>query len=110
MQKEEGIGEKEPRAKISASEKLLVVDFYADWCGPCRMVSPIIENLAKEYDGSVEFLKVDVDKNASLAREYNILAIPTLILTKRGRVLFKITGVQSTATYRDKINLALKSN
>lgn len=93
MQKGEGIGEKELRARISATEKLLVVDFYADWCGPCKMVSPLIEKLAKEYDGSVEFLKVDVDKNASLAREYNILAIPTLMLMKKGRVLPKIIGV-----------------
>jgi thioredoxin 1 len=108
MQKEKDEDERYLRTKILTSQKLLAVDLYADWCGPCKIVSPIIERLAKEYEGTVEFLKIDVDKNASLANEFNILAIPTVMLAKKGRVLSKVIGVQSTSTYREKNRLCAK--
>lgn len=93
---------------VSSSEELLVVDF-AKWCVPCRMDSLIIEKLT-EYEGKVKFLKVDIDQNVNLAKEFNTLTIPTPMLTHSWMVTPKIIGVQATATYRGRINVALRRN
>ena len=71
---------------LKNGQQPLVVDFWATWCGPCRMISPIISELAKEYDGKIKVGKVNVDDEADLASEYDIMYIPTLMVVKGGKV------------------------
>lgn len=75
----------------------LVVDFWATWCGPCRMVAPVIAELAKEYDGQITVGKCDVEENEELAAEFGIRNIPTILFFKGGQVVDKIVGAQSKA-------------
>ena len=70
----------------------LLVDFWAPWCGPCRMVSPVIEQLAKDYAGRIVFAKVNVDENQSITKSFAIQSIPTMIIFKNGKVFDVITG------------------
>jgi len=87
-----------------------VVDFYADWCGPCQTVSPLIESLSKEYDGKVKFVKVDTDKNPDLAERYGVMSIPTVFIFKDGQVKERIVGAAPVALYRKKIEAALEQS
>lgn len=75
--------------QVTNTDKLVLIDFYATWCGPCKMVSPIISEIANEYLNSVKVCKVNVDENQDLAVKYNIMSIPTLIFLKNGAVLKK---------------------
>lgn len=86
-----------------------VVDFYADWCGPCRMVSPVIESLSREYSGRVKFAKIDTDANQDLAERFNIMSIPTVIVFKNGQIHEQIVGAAPASHYRQKIDSALKN-
>lgn len=95
--------------ELIEKDKLVVVDFYADWCMPCRFVAPILEKLEKEFDGSVEFAKVNVDDNAELARRYNISAIPTLIMFYKGKILNSFIGALPENMLRDEIKKALET-
>ncbi|RLI80217.1 thioredoxin [Archaeoglobales archaeon] len=95
--------------ELIEKDKLVVVDFYADWCMPCRYVAPILEKLEKEFDGSVEFAKVNVDDNAELARRYNISAIPTLIMFYKGKILNSFIGALPENMLRDEIKKALET-
>jgi len=88
---------------LTSSAPLSVVDFWAKWCGPCRMVSPIVEELAKEYAGKVLFCKLNVDENASTAQRFGIMSIPTLVLMKNGKVVDTIVGAVSKAVIQDRI-------
>lgn len=71
---------------------LTLVDFWADWCGPCHMLEPVLEELEEDFDGQVEFASLDVEEQQNLAQEYNVMSIPTLILFKEGVAKEKITG------------------
>ncbi len=73
-------------------KKTLVVDFYADWCGPCRMLSPVMEKLSSLYEGQAEFVKINVDDNPDLAREYGIMSIPCVMVFKDGALAGKNVG------------------
>jgi len=84
-----------------------VVDFYADWCGPCRIVSPVIERLAGEYDGKAKFAKLDVDASSSIAGKFGVTSIPTLIIFKNGRPVDRIIGAAPVEHYRSKIGRVL---
>ncbi len=95
---------------VLKSQTPTVVDFYADWCGPCRMVSPVIESLSQEYSGKVSFAKVDTDANQSLAMRYEIMSIPTVMIFKGGRLVDKIIGAMPADAYRRKIDAALGGN
>lgn len=77
------------------SEKPVLVDFYADWCGPCNMMAPIIEELASDLQGKARVGKINVDENQDLAMEYNVMSIPTLIIFKEGKEVKRIVGVRS---------------
>ncbi len=86
-----------------------VVDFYADWCAPCRMVSPVIESLSREYSGRVKFAKIDTDANQDLAERFNIMSIPTVIVFKNGKIHEQIVGAAPASQYRQKIDSVLKN-
>ena len=92
---------------VLKSQAPTVVDFYANWCGPCRMVGPVIESLSQEYLGNVSFAKVDTDANQGLSMRYNIMSIPTVMIFKGGNIVDKIIGAMPAETYRRKINAAL---
>ena len=92
---------------VLKSQTPMVVDFYADWCGPCRMVGPVMETLSQEYTGRVSFAKVDTDANQSLAMRYNIMSIPTVMIFKGGQFVDKVIGAVPAEAYRRKIEAAL---
>ena len=98
---------KENFASLKTGNQPLVVDFWATWCGPCRMVAPIIEELAKQYDGKIVVGKCDVEDNEELAAEYGIRNIPTIIFIKNGEVVDKIVGAQSKAKFEEKFEALL---
>ena len=87
---------------MKAGSLPLVVDFWATWCGPCRMVGPIIEELAKEYDGKIVVGKCDVEECEDLALEYSIRNIPTVLFFKNGEVVDKMIGAQGKAKFEEK--------
>lgn len=84
--------------------KPVLVDFYADWCGPCKMQTPILENVAKQLDGKAKIIKVDVDKNKSAATKYQVNSIPTLILFKDGNIIWRQAGVANENQLLEIIN------
>ncbi len=81
--------------EVIKSEQPYLVDFWASWCGPCRMVSPIIDELEGEYSDKIKFGKVNVDEQGELASEFAIVSIPTLIVFKNGKVVQKLVGARS---------------
>ncbi len=83
---------------------LVLVDFWAEWCGPCRAVGPIVDELAKEYQGKLKVLKVNVDDNQSTAMRFQIMSIPTLLFLKNGEEVDKIVGALPKSTIKSKID------
>lgn len=77
------------------AERPVLVDFYADWCGPCKIIGPIVEDLASDYEGRVDVRKVDVDDNSNLTTHFGIRGIPTLMLFKNGEPIETVVGVTS---------------
>lgn len=87
--------------------KLMVLDFWAEWCGPCRMVSPIIDELSKEYEGRVIIGKMDVDNNDEIVSQFGIRNIPTVLFLKDGKVVDKVVGATSKDKFVAKIEALL---
>jgi thioredoxin 1 len=94
-------------SEILASGKPVVVDFWAEWCGPCRMVGPIIEELSKEYEGKVTIGKIDVDENTEVAAQFGIRNIPTILFFKDGKVVDKQVGAAPKGAFVAKIDSLL---
>jgi len=92
---------------VLKSDKPVMVDFWAAWCGPCRMVAPIMDQLTAEYDGKAIIAKVDVDANQEFAAKYGVRNIPTVLVFKNGEVVEKQVGVAPKATYAQKIDAHL---
>jgi len=84
-----------------------VIDFWAEWCGPCRMITPIIEELSKEYEGKAKIGKVNVDENPEISMKYGIRSIPTILVLKNGEVVDKQIGVTTKKVLTDKIEAQL---
>jgi thioredoxin 1 len=94
--------------EVVKSEKPVVVDFYADWCGPCRIIEPIMNQLSKEYDGKVKFVKVDTDANQELAMQFGIMSIPTVMFFAKGKVEDIVIGAVPPAVLKSKLDSLLK--
>ena len=98
---------KENDQSIISSSQPVVIDFWAEWCGPCRMVAPIVEELASEYNGKAVIVKCDVDSNDDIVADYKIRNIPTLIFLKNGEVVDKHVGAISKDALKAKIDALL---
>ncbi|MFV0290514.1 MAG: thioredoxin [Mangrovibacterium sp.] len=92
---------------VLKSDKPVLVDFWAEWCGPCRMIAPIVEELSKDYEGKAVVVKVDVDSSAEISMKYGIRNIPTLLVFKNGEVVDKHVGAAQKSALAAKIDAAL---
>lgn len=79
-------------SEVMKSDVPVLVDFYADWCGPCKMMAPVIEQLATEYQGKAKIGKLDVDQNGMTAQKYRVMSIPTMLIIKNGQVVDTVVG------------------
>ncbi len=82
----------------------MLIDFHAEWCGPCKMLSPIIKEVSKEMNGKIRIIKIDVDKNQSLAQRFQVRGVPTLALFKKGKVIWKQSGVLTKQQLLNTLN------
>ncbi len=97
-------------AEVLQSDKPVLVDFFASWCGPCQMLAPIIEEIASEYQAKIKVVKLDVDANQQSAQQYNILSIPTLIFFKKGQPVSQLIGFQPKEKLIQEIDKVCKNN
>jgi thioredoxin 1 len=89
------------------SKGVVLVDFYADWCGPCRMLAPVVEELAQEMSGKVTVAKVDTDQSVNVAARFEVTSIPTLILFKEGQAIKRVVGLKDLEALRKLVSEAL---
>ena len=89
--------------EVTQDDKPMIVDFWAEWCGPCKMIAPLLDEIAREKAGSVKVAKVNIDENQSLSLKYNIRAIPALLFFKNGQLRDQVTGVASKKDLLNRI-------
>ena len=98
------INAKEFESKVINGSGVTLVDFYAEWCGPCKMIAPLLEDLSNEMKGKADVVKVDIDKTPELANTFQVMAVPTLIIFKNGKPMEKLMGFQPKGILRDKLS------
>lgn len=108
MSKPKEIDESTFEGSVLKAEKPVLVDFWATWCKPCMMVAPIVDELADEYEGKVDFVKVDVDANQKIAANYGIMSIPTLLVFKNGEPVTNIVGAKPKAEIKKSLESVLE--
>jgi thioredoxin 1 len=95
------------KMEVLESDTPAMVDFWAPWCGPCKSISPVLDELANEYEGKVKLVKINVDDNPGIAAQYGVRAIPTLIFFKNGQQVDQITGAVSKASLKEAVQKIL---
>ncbi len=95
-------------AEVEKTDELVMVDFWAVWCGPCQMVAPIVEELAKEYAGKIKVMKLNTDEAQDVAGKFQIMSIPTMLFFKNGQPVEKIVGARSKAQFKQVIDALLE--
>ncbi|KXS49817.1 thioredoxin [Halanaerobium congolense] len=91
--------------EVLSADKKVLVDFWAEWCGPCRMVAPVVEDIAAEYGDKIKVAKLNVDENQSTASRYGIMSIPTMLVMEDGKVINKLVGYMPKDKLVSKLNL-----
>lgn len=91
-------------SEVLKSEKTVLIDFYADWCGPCKMMSPVIDEIAEEMKETIKVGKINVDENQDLAMEYGVMSIPTIVVLKNGEVQKTFVGVTDKEEIKQALN------
>ena len=94
--------------EVLKSDKPVLVDFWAEWCGPCKFQGPIVDELAKEYDGKAKVVSVEVDENPQMAQQYGILSIPTVMIFKNGRPVWQGVGLHQKDRLSEQLDRSLK--
>jgi thioredoxin 1 len=105
--KPESVTEKTFDTDVLKAGTPVLVDFWATWCGPCKMIAPIVEELAGEYEGKLRVMKLDVDENSGIAARYSIMSIPTLGIFRSGELVERIVGYMPKEALRKRIDAAL---
>ncbi|MBK9328029.1 MAG: thioredoxin [Sphingobacteriales bacterium] len=95
------------KEKVLDTKGVALIDFWAEWCGPCRLIGPVVEELSKEYDGKATIGKLNVDENRDVAAQYGIMSIPTLLFFKDGQLIDKHVGVASKGDLKKKLDAAI---
>jgi thioredoxin 1 len=109
MAKPTAVTEQTFEGEVLKADVPVLVDFWAEWCGPCRMVAPIVEELAGEYDGRLKVMKLDVDDNQNLAVRYNVMSIPTLGVFRGGEMIERIVGFMPKQEIKRRLDGALQA-
>lgn len=84
----------------------VIIDFHAEWCGPCKMMAPMMEKIKDEYDDKIKIYKIDIDKNRTLAEKYQIQAVPTLMIFRKGKLSWRVSGVPGMSELKREIDVA----
>lgn len=98
------LNEKNFQTEVLDSELPVMVDFYADWCGPCKMMAPLVKKLAEEYEGRIKIGKLNIDENTELAQQYKVMSIPSFLFFKNGSVTGTIVGARSESSMKNALD------
>lgn len=90
--------------EVLNSNDVVLVDFSAEWCGPCKMLAPVVEELSNEFQGKAKVFKIDVDRSGDIAQKYNIMGVPTVMIFKKGTAVDKMVGFQPKGVLKNKLD------